>query len=1182
MSSDRSSFCYLAVVFGETRRALISRTSLGFGLAIFLFLSAERARWTAAPPDSFFENEVRPLLIEKCGACHGGARPKGKLNLTSRAEILQGGDNGPAAVPGKPDESLLVKVVRYQGELRMPPKGKLTDRQIKVLERWVELGAPWPGGKAPFAPTADRFTITEKHRQFWAFQPVKTVPALAARNVSWSRSSIDRYILAGLEAKGMAPAAPADKRTLLRRATFDLIGLPPTPAEIDAFLADESPQAFARVVDRLLASPRYGERWGRHWLDVVRYADARDLIQLPPESDFREAWRYRDWVVESFNRDLPYTDFIRSQIAGDLLPAPRPGGFNRDGLIATGMLAIADFVPGEADKNQMIADYVNDQVDVVGRAFLGLSVACARCHDHKFDPISTEDYYALSGIFFSTRIIPGASTGNSPLVRVSLLSPTEIAQHRAQMSADARRRAELEQLLPEAADMAYRAFLKSLLTEQSARYLVAACECRKPPASLEKPAPRDIARRHGLHEGVLTECVAFLDRIEKRPTADYPRALLEAAAGKLSAPELTKAAATLQEAFAAQANRDEAEAARSPGKHALARAILLHFRADDPRIATDASGRVTLWPNHSASFVDAAPPAPRNAPIKTTTKIGDHSKPVIRFDGHSVLDAQRSVPPAGTLFVVFQTAATARPGERIFGWEDADVGRHGLGLMTDPNGQLHAILRNNGQSGDIVDRTRPTGFETVSITWGPGGTTMRRNGIDSAASTKIDGVSLDPKIMALRIGGPGSGGSPWFHGDVAEIRVYSRKLDEAQRKQVEAELRDTWFRPNAPKLPPRDVVADLYAELLSPRGPFWPSAVDRNKRLTLEVRSRLEAMRVELTALRNKRPMEIPQAVVAQDGGPKGTRYEGFKDAQVLIRGDPKKLGKLVPRGFPKILAGKRVERITKGSGRLQLADWLTRPENPLTARVMVNRIWQHHFGEGLVRTPNDFGERGERPTHPELLDYLAAQFVESGWSVKALHRLIMLSAVYQQSSSVSAAAMARDPDNQLFGRMNRRRLEAEAIRDSLLAVSDRLVGTRGGPPFTDLAVPRRTLYLMAARTGANTSDFGQLFDRADPNLIVARRGQSVVAPQALFFLNDPFVTAVAKTLAKRIIDEAPTNTRARVRLLYAITLGRLPTTAEMELGTKLLAPTVVPGGPDPLERYCLLVLCTNEFLFVD
>jgi hypothetical protein len=459
---------------------------------------------------------------------------------------------------------------------------------------------------------------------------------------------------------------------------------------------------------------------------------------------------------------------------------------------------------------------------------------------------------------------------------------------------------------------------------------------------------------------------------------------------------------------------------------------------------------------------------------------------------------------------------------------------------------------------------------------------MRRNGVEITNPKSIDGISSDPRITSLKIGGPGSGGSPRFHGDIAEIRVYTRQLQEAERKQVEAELRDCWFKAGNSKKTPRDALADLYYELLSPRGPFWLSLAERNKRLTPEVLSQLEKNRVELEALKAKKPTPVPEAVVALDGGPKGTRHEGFKDAQVFIRGDHKRLGKTVPRGFPKILTGEREERISEGSGRLQLANWLTKAENPLSARVMVNRIWQHHLGEGLVRTPNDFGERGERPTHPELLDYLAQRFVESAWSVKAMHRLIMLSAVYQQSSSASAAMLARDPDNRLFGRMNRQRLEAEAIRDSFLAVSGKLDNSSGGPPFTDLAVPRRTLYLMSARTGANTSDFGRLFDRADPSLIVAQRGQSVVAPQALFFLNDPFVSSMAKALAARIVREAPPETEDRIRYLYALTLGRPPTQAEMDLGVKRLQETSGTGGHEPLERYSLLVLCTNEFLYVD
>jgi hypothetical protein len=1169
----------------KTRLALKSGLSFIPVLALLLILSLESTGQVAVPPEAtadFFEKEVRPLLVDKCVGCHGEVRPKGKLKLTSLADILQGGDNGPAIVPSKPDESLLVKAVRYHDEPRMPPKGKLSDRQIEVLERWVKLGAPWPGAKVAVTPADGRFVITEKHKQFWSFQPVKAVTPPAIREAAWSRTDVDRFILAELDGKKLRPAAQADKRTLLRRATFDLIGLPPTPAEIDAFLADDSTQAFERVVDRLLASPQYGERWGRHWLDVVRYADARDLIQLPPESDFREAWRYRDWVVDSFNRDLPYTDFVRSQIAGDLLPSSHGDGFNKDGLIATGLLAIADFVPGDVDKNQMIADYVNDQIDVVSKAFLGLSVACARCHDHKFDPISTEDYYALSGIFFSTRIIPGPVAGNTPLVRVPLLSPTEIAKQEAQVAADARRRTELEQLLPNAADRAYRTYLTNILAGQAARYIVASCECRQATTTGEKPNPGDVAKRNGLDRGVLLEWIAFLDRIEKNSKKDYPTALREAAAGKLSGSDLEKAAAVFQEAFAAQAKREEAEAAQSPEKQTLARTALLHFRADDPQLATDAMGRVTLWPNRSGFSGDASPPVLRKAPIKTTTNIDAHTKPVLRFDGQSVLEAQRQVPPVGTLFIVFQTAATARSGERIVGWEDSDTGKHGLGLMTDPGGRLHAILRKDGKSGDLVDTSKPTGFETVCITWGPGGTMMRRNGAVTAAPKSIDGLSTDPKILALKIGGPGSGGSPRFHGDIAEIRIYNRQLQEAERNLVEAELRDTWFKPDDPEKLRRDPLAELYTELLSSRGPFWHPVADRNKRLPAEVQNQLEHLRLELDALRNKRPKEVPQAVVAQDGGPKGTRHEGFKDAHVFVRGDHKRLGKTVPRGFPKILTGEREDRITEGSGRLQLANWLTRPENPLPARVMVNRIWQHHFGEGLVRTPNDFGERGERPTHPELLDYLAKRFIESGWSVKAMHRLIMLSAVYQQSSSATTAILSQDPDNRLFGRMNRQRLDAEAIRDSLLSVSGRLDNARGGPPFTDLAGHRRSLYLMSARTGANTSDFGRLFDRADPSLIVAQRGQSIAAPQALFFLNDPFVTESAKALAARILREAPANSEGRIRYLYTLALSRSPTKEEIDLWMQRLTQVSKPGDSSALERYCHLVLCTNEFMYVD
>jgi len=1151
----------------------------GFLFALLLGLLGSTCQGAGPPSegDTFFEKEVRPLFISKCLKCHGEAKAKGGLRLDSQSSILRGGDLGPAIVPGNPDESRLIKAVRYHDDLRMPPDSKLADKQLAILEKWVKLGAPWPGGSAAPATTDTRFAVTEKHRQFWSFRPVQAHPGPTVRNAAWPKTDIDRFILSALETMNLPVSQPADKRTLLRRVTFDLIGLPPTPDEVEAFLKNDSPTAFAAVIDRLLASPLYGERWGRHWLDVVRYADARDLIQLPKESDFREAWRYRDWVVDSFNRDLPYTEFVRSQVAGDLIPSLKPGGFNADGLVATGLLAIADFVPGDVDKNQMIADYVNDQVDVVGRAFLGLSVACARCHDHKFDPISTEDYYALAGIFFSTRIIPGPVAGNTPLVKLPLLSPAELEQLKSQATIDTRQRAELERSITGIADQSYSDFLRSWLSEQTARYLVAASECRSGP----KPTPDAVARRLGLQVGLLTEWVTLLDRIARHPLVDYPAPLRDFVAGLPSGQALENAAVALQNSLAREVKLGEGPATTTPAHDNLSRALLLRFRANDLRITSDKTGKVTRWPNSRGFSGDASTPDSRNAPVKVTTKIGEHIQPVIRFDGQASLAVERNAPPAGTLFLVFRSSATARASERIVGWEDADSGRHGLGLMKDPAGRLHAILRKDGQSGDLVDTSKPAGFEKVCITWGPGGTLMRRNGVEVSSKT-IEGISSDPKITALIIGGPGSGASPRFSGDIAEMRVYTRPLTEAERRVVEAELHGVWFQGNSRKEPPRDAFAELVAEMLSPSGAFWPAQVERIKRLSPEVRQLLGTKQAELDHLRSKPPLVIPEAVTVQDGGPKGTRHEGFNDSPVFIRGDPKRPGKTVPRGFPVVLAGDRAEKVTSGSGRLQLADWLTRPGNPLTARVMVNRIWQHHFGEGLVRTPNDLGERGERPTHPELLDHLAARFIAAKWSVKTMHRLILLSAVYLQSSDGNPEAVASDPENRLLGRMNRRRLEAEAIRDSLLAVSGRLEPTRGGAPFSDLATPRRTLYLMSARTGANTSDFGRLFDRADPSMIIAERGQSVVAPQALFFLNDPFLIEVAKALATRIRKEAPADSVSRIRHLYALALGRPPTPAAIDIGKKLLAPATIPDSSDPLDRYCLLLLSTNEFLYVD
>jgi hypothetical protein len=1037
---------------------------------------------------------------------------------------------------------------------------------------------------------AAKSLAADEGERFWSLQPVKVVAPSAVRDRAWPNSPIDQFILARLEGRGLLPAPAADRRTLMRRATFDLTGLPPTPEEIEEFLADDSPHAFARVVDRLLASPRYGERWGRHWLDVVRYADARDLIQLPAESDFREAWRYRDWVVNAFNRDLPYDQFVSQQVAGDLLQPTDPAVIDADAVVATGLLAIADFVPGDVDKEQMIADYVNDQIDVLGRALLGLTLACARCHDHKFDPISTADYYSLAGIFFSTRVVPGPVKGNTPLVRVPLLSATQIAAIEAGQARDKARIAELSRDVSTLGEREYRSWLERQVAAETQQYLLAAWECTHPPAGEAHPSAEEFAKARGLEAKPLERWIAYLE--ERKPhlaLTDLPTAGDKDAAERL----IRELAAKLS----AAADDRQAAALRDPVLKSLTESVVLRFQADDRRSVANDARRMTFWPNRGHGSSGAMPVPGVEPPANETVMVQSESHTVLHFSGNQLLQVAGTVPATGSLFVVFRPDPAGPAGQRLVGWEDSAVGQHGVGIMTDGAGSVHAILRRNAANGDVVVAAPAAGdaapgFQTLSITWGPEGVAVYRNGQAAGTNKGIDSVSSDPAIGALRIGGAGSGSSPRFQGDVAELRVYSVPLDEQARARVETELARRW------QLPPENVksvdhVADLYDELVSASSPFQLEGAERDRALP-DFRQRLASLRDELEALQKRPPVDIPRAVAVQEGGPPGTPHEGFHDAKIFLRGNHAKPGETVPRGFPKAIAGAARPAIREGSGRRELARWLADPKHPLTARVMVNRVWQHHFGIGLVPTSANFGAMGERPSHPELLDFLATQFVASGWSVKSLHRSIMLSNVYQQTSASNAAGLVADPENRLLWRANRRRLEAEELRDSLLAVAGRLDLTPGGPAVQDVATPRRSMYVLSSRTGAKAAEFGPLFDAPDCSGIVERRSESIVAPQALFLMNDPLVTKLAKALAERVAREVPRGgDRQRIGRLYEITLGRPPLESEVEVGLQFLAetnrrdeapatPTQAASATEAWTSYCRLLVCTNEFLYLD
>jgi mono/diheme cytochrome c family protein len=932
----------------------------------------------------FFEKRVRPVLVDHCYKCHSdGQKVKGELRLDTRAGTLKGGKAGPAVVPREPDKSLLIQAVRYGNpDLQMPPKEKLSDAQIADLVAWVKMGAPDPRGapevggvatEAARPPGAD----VAAARQKFPYTPVRVPAVPEVKNTEWSRNALDRFVLAKLEEKGLKPAAPADKRTLIRRATFDLTGLPPTVAEVEAFLADASADAFAKVVDRLLASPAYGQRYARHWLDLVRYTDSFDARGTGGPMDCAEAWQYRDWVVDAFNRDLAYDAFVRQQIAGDVLPDVD----RAQGTIATGVYAIGNWGGGDADKEKLLTDIVDDQVDLTGRAFLGLTLACARCHDHKFDPVSTEDYYGLAGIFFSSHILPdvGPKTNGPNMLRIPLA------------------------------------------------------------------APEELARREKLK--------AELAALEKRPAANtYPLASFKPFTEVLR------------------------------GIHGVAglHALKPVGSADTPSATFNTTDR-------EAAFVTIKMPA---------RSIAVHP------------------PPRGGVALVFTAPHSAAGVTVTASLADAD-----------PNcgdGFDYRLLHRRG------DVATPLHAEAV------------KNG---------KGVNSPAKTIDLA------------HGDRVELLVLPKAEYSCDTTVIDLKIAykgQVWSaREDFLAL---ETLVNPAPDLFNNQGVWQFVALTDDPRIA---------------AIKSELGKPLPATHGLQEGGVPGSPHAGVHDVKVHIRGRYDRLGPTVPRRFPRVLAGESQSPITTGSGRLDLARWVASAENPLTARVMVNRLWQWHFGEGIVRTPNNFGHLGTPPTHPELLDWLAAEFVRSGWSVKAMHRTIMLSAAYGQASSAEAATVRADPENLLVGRMNRRRLDAEQLRDSMLAATGELTAAAGGPAVKDLNSPRRTLYLMTIRS--DRTGFRMLFDAADPTAIIDKRTDSTVAPQALFLMNHPFVAARAKALA----GEAGKGQGAdgeRVRMLYERLFGRPATEEEVRLALDFLG----RKGGRGWEAYCHALLCANEFAYVD
>ena len=919
---------------------------------------AGEARQASPPPASadFFEARVRPLLAANCYDCHTNER-MGGLRVDSREALLKGGRSGPAIVPGDPDKSLLIAAVRQTGALKMPKGGALEADEVSALVEWVRAGAVWsaapalsaasaaaPAPSSPTAAAAPAYVIKPEQRAFWSFEPLRKPPPPAVSRESWPKTDIDRFVLARLEQSGLTPVRPADKRTLIRRATLDLTGLPPTIEEIEAFEKDDSPDAFAKVVDRLLESPQYGETWGRLWLDVARYGED-DYRSLDPKgrglNPYPNAYLYRDWVIKAFNDDMPYDQFVRAQLAGDLIGEPSSRART---LPALGFLGLGPWYYDNGAVEITRADERHDRVDVVSRGFLGLTVGCARCHDHKYDPIPTTDYYSLAGIFLDT------TYKEYPLAPKSVVDEYDEQDKKIEKK---------EKLLDD--------FLRTESTQlgetlalQASKYMVAAW------------------------------------KVTGEPKEEIPRVV-----------DAEKLDFELFDRW-------------------------LKFLAKPPRFYP----YLTRWQEMVKD----------GGTEKDAKKLADQFQTLlvdVMFEKKEIKDENEII------------AAKALPGTK----------------KKEP-GKLPSDFVTND------DFCPGCGLELKSLP-------IEKNNL-------------------------------WTD-------VFQRDLQDG--------------------FDPAQMFDRIKPGLLSFRG--W----GLERQLGADRRRYVDALRSDLEALRKAQP-------------PKYAFVHGVGDVdkpvnlKVSKRGSPYNLGDEVPRHFLSVLSDGSPAAFTQGSGRAELADAILR--QPIAMRVIVNRIWKGHFGAGLVDTPSNFGFAGERPSNPELLDYLAQTFVENRMSIKQLHRQIMTSAVYQLSADHDAKSFEKDAADRLYWRVERRRMTAEQVRDSLLFVAGALDLNAGGPssPLTP-SFARRTVYGKVSRY--KLDDYLQLFDFPSPNLSAEKRFTTSVPLQRLFLMNSDFIQQQAELLARRVIHEQ--DNTARVQKAYRLVFGRAATDGEVKAGLSFLS-------TEPLKAY--------------
>jgi hypothetical protein len=1048
------------------------------------------------------------VLVASCFQCHAkGAKNKGKLDLATREGLLKGGRRGPAVVPGDSESSLLLKAIRKlpDSPVKMPPQETLSEATVNDFTTWIAGGAAWPT-----APTTDADENSLLGN--WALKPMSDPPLPAVEDNGWPRHDLDRFVLARLEQAGLTPAPPINKWGFIRRVTFDLIGLPPTPGEIDAYLADEADEAERRLVDRLLASPHYGERWARHWLDVVRYAET-DGHEF--DVDKPNAYRYRDYTIEAFNRDLPFDQFVREQIAGDLIPTEdqrtSSDGAARLAPIGTGFWYLGEVQNTPVDERQDRANQVENQLDVFGKAFLGLTLGCARCHDHKFDPIPTADYYALAGFLYSS--------DKSQQCVDSLRRQSELADASADIVACDR----------EIAALTTAAALDQRIAgaEQLAQLLLAARDVLQVPSPSIASRCQQIAQRYSLDHRQLESFARIVDA-----AADAPSNFLWLWRKLLAV--------------------DDAQFARQ-----------LAALAQDPASAV------------SAAKVAPVGPAVKSPPAKFCDFDGAD------FAGWTVTGAAFGPAPAPTE----ATACTGATGPGM-----ASSGRvcgSLTGRLTSPRFTITRpfIWFRIGGANDtancrisLVVNGQPLGLLTQT---GRGDRHLEQRYFDVHElldrevflevvdeSDAADGfVSVDEILFADEPPPAISGRAAWQEL-LAKPMTSKEALAAAYQQRVVRELkayRERFVRNDAGT--PTEFArwaSQADVPLLAAAGSETTDA------LPPEAREQVIALRTRRAeSMQRLGPSTI--ALVAADAQP--------RDVAIQQRGEASQPGAVVPRGFLSCVTtlDHRPTNLS-GSGRSELADWVVAKLNPLTARVIVNRVWQHHFGRGIVPTPDNFGETGQRPTHPQLLDYLACRFMESGWSLKSLHRAILLSATYRQGSQPAAETRGQDAENRLLHHMPLRRLDAECLRDGMLAVAGNLDQRLYGPsvklhltPYMDghdlpkTSGPldgdgRRSIYLEVRRN--HLTPLLAVFNYPRPLNAAGLRYQAVVPAQALSMMNNPFVVQQAKVWGSRQAA-APGTAAEKVAGMFVAALSRNPDEFELREALEFLgAHRAAPAPP--------------------